>query len=73
MPTDEGKRNEMIRALESVINVLIDGQKGFADLGEHVENPMLKKCFLGESLTRARFRGGSLVARPHRRGRRWLD
>jgi len=57
MPTDEGKRNEMIRALESVINILIDGQKGFADLGEHVEDPMLKKCFLGESLTRARFRG----------------
>lgn len=57
MPTDEGKRNEMIRALEAVITVLVDGQKGFADLGEHVTDPMLKKCFLGESLTRARFRG----------------
>jgi len=57
MPSDEAKRNEMIRALESVIKVLVDGQKGFADLGEHLQDPALKKYFLAESLKRAHFRG----------------
>ncbi len=57
MPTDEGKRNETSRALNSVISILLDGQKGFADIGEHLKDPALKEYFLAESLTRAKFRG----------------
>jgi uncharacterized protein (TIGR02284 family) len=57
MPTDEGKRNEMSRALNSVISILLDGQKGFADIGEHLKDPTLKEYFLAESLKRAKFRG----------------
>jgi len=57
MPTDEGKRNETSRALNSVISILLDGQKGFADIGEHLKDPTLKEYFLAESLKRAKFRG----------------
>ena len=57
MPTDQDKRNEMKRALNSVIRILLDGQKGFADIGEHLKDPTLKKYFLAESLKRAQFRG----------------
>ena len=57
MPTDSGKRNEMHLALTSVINVLIDGQKGFAEIGDHLKDETLKRYFLAESLKRARFRG----------------
>jgi uncharacterized protein (TIGR02284 family) len=57
MPTVEGKRNEMNRALESVITALLDSQKGFADIGEHAGDARLKQFFLTESLTRASYRG----------------
>jgi uncharacterized protein (TIGR02284 family) len=57
MPTDSEKLHEMQLALRSVINVLIDGQKGFADVGEHLQDASLKKYFLAESLKRAQFRG----------------
>lgn len=57
MPTDEGKRNEMTRALNSVITILLDSQKGFADIGEHITDAKLKQFFLTESLKRASFRG----------------
>lgn len=57
MPTDEGKRNEMNLALNSVISILIDSQKGFADIGEHITDAKLKQFFLTESLKRASFRG----------------
>lgn len=57
MPTVEGKRNEMQRALDSVIRTLLDSQKGFADIGEHLKNATLKEFFLAESLKRASFRG----------------
>jgi uncharacterized protein (TIGR02284 family) len=57
MPTVEGKRNEMNRALESVITSLLDSQKGFADIGEHASDARLKQFFLTESLTRASYRG----------------
>jgi len=43
--------------LRSVIESLIDGQKGFAAIGEHLTDPTLKKYFLAESLHRAKFRG----------------
>src|SRR3954469_20487518 len=57
MPTVEGKRNEMQRALNSVISTLLDSQKGFADIGEHLKDATLKRFFLAESLKRAQFRG----------------
>jgi uncharacterized protein (TIGR02284 family) len=43
--------------LRSVIESLIDGQKGFETIGEHLTDPTLKKYFLAESLRRAQFRG----------------
>lgn len=57
MPTDADKRNEMQRALLSVINTLIDSQKGYAEIGDHLKDPQLKRYFLAESLKRAQFRG----------------
>lgn len=43
--------------LRSVIEILIDGQKGFEKIGENLTDPTLKKYFLAESLRRAQFRG----------------
>jgi uncharacterized protein (TIGR02284 family) len=57
MATDEGKNDELQSVLKSVINVLEDGQKGLAEIGEHLKNETLKRYFLAESLKRANFRG----------------
>lgn len=57
MPTDSGKQHEMQRALNSLISTLLDGQKGFADIGDHLKDETLKRYFLAESLKRASFRG----------------
>lgn len=57
MSTDAGKRNELHLALTSVINTLIDSQKGFAEIGDHLQDETLKRYFLAESLKRAQFRG----------------
>jgi uncharacterized protein (TIGR02284 family) len=57
MPTDSGKQHEMQRALNSLISTLLDSQKGFADIGEHLKDEILKRYFLAESLKRASFRG----------------
>jgi uncharacterized protein (TIGR02284 family) len=57
MPTDSGKQHEMQRALNSLISTLLDSQKGFADIGEHLKDETLKRYFLAESLKRASFRG----------------
>ena len=56
MPTDESKLNETKLALRGLVNVLLDSQKGFADIGEHLQNDALKRFFLAESLKRANFR-----------------
>jgi len=48
---------ELESALKSVINVLEDGQKGMAEIGEHLTDPSLRRYFLAESLRRANFRG----------------
>ena len=45
--------DEVIRVLKNVINSLQDGQKGFADIGEHLHDAQLKRYFLAESLHRA--------------------
>jgi uncharacterized protein (TIGR02284 family) len=57
MSTDTNKQHEMERALKSLISVLLDGQKGFADIGDHLKDETLKRYFLAESLKRASFRG----------------
>src|ERR1700716_1552078 len=57
MPTDTGRQHEMQLALNSLINTLLDSQKAFADIGEHLKDETLKRYFLAESLKRARFRG----------------
>ena len=57
MPTDAGKRNELQLALLSVIRTLLDGQKGLAEIGDHLKDERLKRYFLAESLKRAQFRG----------------
>ena len=58
---------EMERVLLEVITTLRDGQKGFADIGEHLKNDTLKRYFLAESLKRAQFRA-DLEAELHRAG-----
>lgn len=57
MSTDAGRQHEMVLALEAVIRVLHDSQKGFADIGDHLKDESLKHYFLNESLKRASFRG----------------
>jgi uncharacterized protein (TIGR02284 family) len=50
------RKRELESALKSVINVLEDGQKGMAEIGELLEDPILRRYFLVESLRRANFR-----------------
>ncbi len=57
MSTDAGRHHEMQLALSSLISTLLDSQKGFADIGEHLKDETLKRYFLAESLKRASFRG----------------
>ena len=52
--SDQHKETEKV--LLDVIKVLQDGQKGFADIGEHLQDDTLKRYFLAESLKRANFR-----------------
>lgn len=56
MATSTARKRELESALKSVINILEDGQKGMAEIGEHLEDPVLRRYFLGESLRRANFR-----------------
>ncbi|MGD0444131.1 MAG: PA2169 family four-helix-bundle protein [Edaphobacter sp.] len=57
MSTDSGRQHEMELALNELISSLLDSQKGFADIGEHLKDETLKRYFLAESLKRASFRG----------------
>ena len=57
MATDAGRQHEMQLALNSLISALLDSQKGFAEIGEHLKDETLKRYFLAESLKRASFRG----------------
>ena len=61
------KNKEMERVLLEVITSLQDGQKGFADIGEHLKDDTLRRYFLAESLKRASFRA-DLEAELHRAG-----
>ncbi len=67
MATDTQKNYELESALKSVINVLEDGQKGMAEIAEHLKDEGLKRYFLAESLQRASFRG-DLESELHRHG-----
>src|ERR1700678_3995683 len=67
MSVDTGKNQELEAALLSVINILEDGQKGMAEIGEHLKHEGLKHYFLAESLKRANFRG-ELENELHRHG-----
>jgi len=49
--------DEVIQVLKNVINALQDSQKGYADLGDHLQDETLKRYFLAESLRRASFHG----------------
>ena len=61
------KNQDMEKVLLDVIKVLQDGQKGFADIGEHLKDDTLKRYFLAESLKRANFRA-ELENALHRAG-----
>jgi uncharacterized protein (TIGR02284 family) len=67
MATAEAKSGEVQSVLKAVVNILEDSQKGFADIGEHLQDETLKRYFLAESLKRANFRG-ELENELHRHG-----
>jgi len=67
MATDTAKNSELESSLKSVINALEDGQKGMAEIGEHLKDDSVKRFFLAESLKRASFRG-ELENELHRHG-----
>jgi uncharacterized protein (TIGR02284 family) len=48
---------EVAETLRSVIQSLVDGQEGFQQIGEKLEDPTLRRYFAAESLKRASFRG----------------
>jgi uncharacterized protein (TIGR02284 family) len=41
--------------VKDVIEVLHDGEKGFADIGEHIKDPQVQAYFMKESQTRGEF------------------
>lgn len=43
--------------VKDVVEVLHDGQKGFAELGKHLQDREVKSYFMKESLTRSQFAG----------------
>lgn len=61
------KNKEMESVLLDVIKSLQDGQKGFAEIGEHLKDEKLRLYFLAESLKRANFRA-ELENELHRAG-----
>jgi uncharacterized protein (TIGR02284 family) len=65
MPTETAKNTQDV--VKEVINILEDGQKGFADIGAHLKDETLKRFFLAESLKRANFRS-ELENELHRHG-----
>jgi uncharacterized protein (TIGR02284 family) len=48
---------QLENSLRSVIDCLIDSQKGLRKIGEELKDPAVKLNFLDESLVRAEFRG----------------
>lgn len=78
--------DQAISTLNNLIETCRDGQNGFADAAEHIENPQIKTFCLEQSRTRAQFVGelqqeamalggnpedsGSAAAAMHRA---WID
>ena len=46
---------EVNSAVKTVVQVLHDGHKGFAEIGEHLKDPTAKAYFIEEAHTRHRF------------------
>ncbi len=67
LKSDAEKNAEFVSVCKEVINILEDGQKGFADIGAHLKDETLKRFFLAESLKRANFRA-ELENELHRHG-----
>lgn len=67
LKSDAQKNAEFVAVCKEVINILEDGQKGFADIGSHFKDETLKRYFLAESLKRASFRA-ELENELHRHG-----
>ena len=67
MSNGSDANKELESVLLDVIKNLQDGQKGFADIGEHLKDDTLKRYFLAESLKRASFRA-DLENELHRAG-----
>jgi Domain of unknown function (DUF2383) len=67
MSTDSGRQHETELVLKSLINILQDSQKVFADIGDHLKDVTLKRYFLAESLKRANFHA-ELENELHRAG-----
>ncbi len=61
------KNQEMEKVLLELIKTLEDGQKGFAEIGDHLKDLSLKRYFLAESIKRANFRA-ELENELHRAG-----
>ena len=70
---------EVNTLVKTVIQVLNDGARGYADIGEHLQNPEAKSFFLQESSKRATYSsevataagltgdvGGTVTAAVHR-------
>jgi len=59
MPTNKAvaKPDELTSTLNGLIEINRDGQKGFTDAADHIQNPELKTFFLEQSRNRARFIG----------------
>jgi uncharacterized protein (TIGR02284 family) len=55
--THKLSNKEVEETLRSVIQVLIDGQEGFEQIGEQLKDETLRRYFAAESLKRAQFRG----------------
>lgn len=80
------KPDQVVSTLNGLIETCRDGQNGFADAAEHIQNPQIKTFCLEQSRTRAQFVGelqqevkglggdpentGSAAAAMHRA---WID
>ncbi|MGP8225457.1 MAG: PA2169 family four-helix-bundle protein [Terracidiphilus sp.] len=65
--TQKLSNQEVEETLWSVIQILIDGQEGFQEIGEHLKDETLRRYFAAESLKRAQFRG-DIESALHREG-----
>jgi uncharacterized protein (TIGR02284 family) len=65
-------QKHVVEALEKLIEVCRDGQKGYRDAAEHAKDPQLKQFLSEVSLERAKF-AGDLEGEAVRRGKADVD